>query len=154
MTRHHSRRPAAPECETGGDAERNASTVLLYAGEAPVTATGARLDAVLAESLSGTGVSRARVQEYIRQGLALVDGAAVKKPNAKVYGGERLELHGRAAVSRLAPARRGVRVLYSDHALAVVDKPAGLTTHPAPGISEETLVHRLRSEERRVGKEW
>jgi 23S rRNA pseudouridine1911/1915/1917 synthase len=143
MTRHHLSGPATLGCEAESKVASESPTVLLYTGEAPVTATGARLDAVLAEALAKTGVSRSRVQEYIRQGLALIDGATMKKPNAKVYGGERLELHGRPTVSRLAPARRGVRVLYSDHALAVVDKPAGLTTHPAPGISEETLVHRL-----------
>ncbi|EPR42821.1 Dephospho-CoA kinase [Desulfovibrio sp. X2] len=115
----------------------------LYSGRAPASAAGKRLDAVLARCVAGLGVSRARVQEFVRQGLALVDGRVEDKPGRKLAGGEMLELSGRVRAPALQAGREGVRVLYRDEALAVVDKPAGLTTHPAPGIDEETLVHRL-----------
>jgi len=116
---------------------------VLLCGRAPAAAAGQRLDAVLAEAVAGQGISRGRVQELIREGLARVDGRVAAKPNQRLAGGEMLELSGRVRPTALRAGEEGVTVLWRDAFLAVVDKPAGLTTHPAPGLDDETLAHRL-----------
>jgi len=107
------------------------------------TATPGRLDQFWTENLAARSITRAKVQEWIKTGLAVVDGVVVRKSSCKLRGGEALEL---AIPETRAGARAeegGLTVLYSDSALAVVDKPAGLTVHPAPSCPDGTLVNRL-----------
>jgi 23S rRNA pseudouridine1911/1915/1917 synthase len=55
-----------------------------------------------------------------------------------------LELQAAPAVEPpLVPEERELRIAYEDEHLLVVDKPAGLVVHPAPGYSRGTLVHAL-----------
>jgi len=57
-----------------------------------------------------------------------------------------VEFPGGPAVRQLAPPSSGLRpltIVYEDEALAVIDKPAGLVVHPAPGHWDDTLVHAL-----------
>ncbi|WP_461210713.1 dephospho-CoA kinase [Desulfocurvus sp. DL9XJH121] len=111
--------------------------------DAPPGAAGARLDAFLAGELAGRGVSRARVQELIREGKALVDGGAQAKPGFRLAGGEALELALDIPAPGLTPRAGVLDLVHEDEALVVVDKPAGLVVHPGPGIGDDTLVHRL-----------
>ncbi|MBF0481479.1 MAG: dephospho-CoA kinase [Desulfovibrionaceae bacterium] len=110
---------------------------------APAQAAGMRLDAFLAERLAGSGRARSEIQKWIKDGLVLVDGAAAAKTSLKLRGGEELRLSVPAAVARLAPEEGELDILYADDALLVIDKPAGLTVHPAPGRTSGTLAHRL-----------
>lgn len=109
----------------------------------PAAARGERLDAFVAGLLAGEGVSRGAVQELIRQGHVTLDGRAPAKAGLRLAGGEalavRLELPGTA----LTPEAGELRVVHEDARLAVIDKPAGLTVHPAPGLETGTLVHRV-----------
>jgi 23S rRNA pseudouridine1911/1915/1917 synthase len=97
-----------------------------------------RLDAVVAERL---GVPRAEAQRAISAGGVLVDGTARPKSH-RLLGGERIEvdLSAAAVVPAESPA---VPVVYADAHLLVVDKPAGLPTHPTENRRTGTLVNRL-----------
>jgi len=106
-------------------------------------ATPARLDQFWAEKLAERSVTRAKIQEWIKAGLAVVDGAIVCKPSYKLRGGEAVRLAMPVACAGAREEEGSLAVLYSDDALAVVDKPAGLTVHPAPSCPDGTLVNRL-----------
>ncbi|HSA91501.1 MAG TPA: RluA family pseudouridine synthase [Terriglobales bacterium] len=109
---------------------------------------GNRLDQFLTRRLAG--VSRARVQELIRQGKVEVNGAAAKS-SLKLRGGERVEVLGPAERPplRAEPEEIPLDVVYEDDSLAVVNKPAGMLVHAGAGTGRGTLVnallHRFRS---------
>jgi 23S rRNA pseudouridine1911/1915/1917 synthase len=107
----------------------------------PDGAAGRRLDSFLAE-LPEIG-SRAVAERLLSAGGVLVDGRARVKGH-KLAGGEQLEFEPPArAVSTLEPQAMDLDVPYEDEHLLVVDKPAGLVVHPAPGHAQGTLVHGL-----------
>jgi 23S rRNA pseudouridine1911/1915/1917 synthase len=75
----------------------------------------------------------------------LVDGERRPKSH-RLEGGEEVEVElepGPDAPEGLAAEELDVRVVYEDEHLLVVDKPAGLVVHPAPGHASGTLVHGL-----------
>jgi 23S rRNA pseudouridine1911/1915/1917 synthase len=107
----------------------------------PEDAAGERLDRFLA-GLPEIG-SRAVAERLLRDGGVLVDGAARAK-SARLAGGEELEFEAPGPVtSTLEPEEMELTVPYEDEHLLVVDKPAGLVVHPAPGHARGTLVHGL-----------
>ena len=113
---------------------------------APAEAAGQRLDAWLAALPELSGLSRARIQQAVRQGGCLVDGRAVAKPGLRLDGGEEvaLELDRPASASDgPRPEPGALRVVHADERLLVLDKPPGLTVHPAPGRPDGTLVNIL-----------
>ena len=117
----------------------------------PDTAAGERLDRFLA-SLPEIG-SRAVAERLVREGGVLVDGAPRTK-SAKLEGGEQLEFEPPKPVrSTLEPEPMALSVPYEDEHLLVVDKPAGLVVHPAPGHAQGTLVHGLLAYEVEGGEE-
>ena len=89
-----------------------------------------RLDAVLAGAFPD--LSRARVQRLIEAGHARINGVAGRKA-ATVAAGDALELDVPATPHDAAPTGLSLPVLYEDPQLAVIDKPAGLAVHGAPG---------------------
>jgi 23S rRNA pseudouridine1911/1915/1917 synthase len=106
----------------------------------PDSAAGERLDRFLA-SLPEVG-SRGVAQRVLTEGV-LVDGQARAKSH-RLSGGEEVEFEAPKAPSpELAPERMDLRIAYEDEHLVVVDKPAGLVVHPAPGHATGTLVHGL-----------
>ena len=106
----------------------------------PESAAGERLDRFLA-SLPEVG-SRSVAQRVLADGV-LVDGEARTKSH-RLNGGEQLEFEAQEAPSAvLAPEEMDLRIAYEDEHLVVVDKPAGLVVHPAPGHATGTLVHGL-----------
>ncbi len=107
----------------------------------PAEAAGARLDRFLA-SLPEVG-SRAAAERLLEGGGALVDGAARPKSH-RLEGGEEVVLElNEAAGSELQPEELPVRIAHEDEHLLVVDKPAGIVVHPAPGHATGTMVHGL-----------
>lgn len=101
-----------------------------------------RLDAVVG-GLERVG-SRAEAQRLIEAGRVLVDGE-VRPKRHPLAPGERVEVRPMApALSELVPeASVPFTVMYEDEHLLVVDKPAGVVTHPSAGHSGGTLVHGL-----------
>jgi 23S rRNA pseudouridine1911/1915/1917 synthase len=106
----------------------------------PDEAAGERLDRFLA-SLPEIG-SRG-VAERVLATSVLVDGEARAKSH-RLAGGEELEFDAPEVVAPvLEPEQMDLRIAYEDEHLVVVDKPAGLVVHPAPGHQTGTLVHGL-----------
>jgi len=107
----------------------------------PAEAAGERLDRFLA-GLPEVG-SRGAAERLIESGAATIDGERPAK-SRRLEGGERLELELPEAPSE--EIRREdvpLRVAYEDEHLLVIDKPAGVVVHPAPGHATGTLVHGL-----------
>jgi 23S rRNA pseudouridine1911/1915/1917 synthase len=106
----------------------------------PDAAAGERLDRFLA-SLPEIG-SRGTAERVLAEGVR-VDG----RPRVKSYrlaGGEELEFEPPdQATTALAAEEMQLRIAYADEHLVVVDKPAGIVVHPAPGHPSGTLVHGL-----------
>jgi 23S rRNA pseudouridine1911/1915/1917 synthase len=105
----------------------------------PDAAAGERLDRFLA-SLPEIG-SRGTAERVLAEGV-LVDG----RPHAKSHrlvGGEELEFEPPEQARPLAAEEMELRIAHEDEHLLVVDKPAGVVVHPAPGHARGTLVHGL-----------
>ena len=100
-----------------------------------------RLDKALAQKLSD--LSRARLQALIAEGALSRDGSVLRDASAKAAPGRyRLRLPPPvAAEPRAEPIP--LTVLFEDAHLVVVDKPAGMAAHPAPGSETGTLVNAL-----------
>ncbi len=109
---------------------------------------GMRLDRFLAERLRDR--SRAEAQRWIREGRVRLFGrgggpVAIRLlPRTELKSGQSVEV-------RIPPPRRvevrpepiGLSVLHADDDIVVIDKPAGLIVHPAPGHETGTLVSAL-----------
>lgn len=107
----------------------------------PDEAAGERLDRFLA-SLTEIG-SRGSAERLVSTGSVLVDGE-VRGKSHRLTGGEEVEFEPEQAPGQeLEPEAMELRIAYEDEHLLVVDKPAGLVVHPAPGHAVGTLVHGL-----------
>jgi len=107
---------------------------------------GTRLDKFWAGELAGEGVSRGRVKAWIEDGQATVNGAVVTKGKSRLSEGDVVAIgSGGTGVAEDAPqpVPGRLEVLFEDEHMLVVDKPAGVTTHPAPGEPGPTLVNFL-----------
>jgi 23S rRNA pseudouridine1911/1915/1917 synthase len=113
-----------------------------YRITAPPEAAGQRADRFLAESI-GT-LSRARVKGLIEEGRATRDGAALRQPAEPVRAGALYVVTPPPLIDATPQAQTiPFPILYEDSALIVLDKPAGLVVHPAPGNEDGTLVNAL-----------
>jgi len=105
-------------------------------------AAGQRTDRFLADAI-GT-VSRTRVKSLMQGGAVLRDGAALRDPAEAVHPGARFVVQRPSPVSAVPqPQAIPFEILYEDRDLIVLDKPAGLVVHPAPGNEDGTLVNAL-----------
>jgi len=105
-------------------------------------AAGQRLDRFLADRI-GT-VSRSRVKSLIEAGLARQDDITIREPAETVRPGVTYTLVIPAPrPARPEPQAIPLTILYEDSDLIVLDKPAGLVVHPAPGNPDHTLVNAL-----------
>ncbi len=133
--------PSAQHPETAAASATH--QVACWRAETDHLAAGLRLDAFLAAKLEGQGISREKVKSWIKAGNLLLDGSICRKPNTRLSGKEVLELRCELAATPLTPESGALDILYQDRRLLVLNKPAGLTVHPAPGLPAGTLVHRL-----------
>lgn len=107
---------------------------------APPEAAGTRADRFLADALGS--LSRSRVKALIEAGHASRDGQPLTEPAEPVRAGARYRLHiPRPAPATPQPESIPLTVLFEDRDLLVIDKPAGLVVHPAPGNQAGTLVN-------------
>lgn len=87
--------------------------------------------------------SRARWQALIQEGRVRVDGQTCK-PRHRLHGGEEIEYEiPEATPVALKAEAMDLAVLFEDSDMIVIDKPAGLVVHPAPGHDAGTLVNAL-----------
>jgi 23S rRNA pseudouridine1911/1915/1917 synthase len=102
---------------------------------------GKRLDQVVHECLSQ--FSRARIQQWIRDGRVRVNGSAVR-PSRTVRAGESIDVEpAEAPPLHAAPEDIPLQVLYEDNDLVAIDKPAGMVVHAGAGVHSGTLVNAL-----------
>lgn len=100
-----------------------------------------RLDLYLAEKIEG--FSRSRLKGLIESGMVLVDGKE-GKASQSLKGGEQIQL----SIPEVQPASLHaqdipIEIKFEDDYLAVINKPAGLVTHPGAGVTDGTLVNAL-----------
>ena len=121
---------AAPESEI---------THTVTAGEAEA---GGRLDRVLAGLVSN--LSRTRIKALIEEGRVSADGETIMDPSYRVKPGQTFAIivpESRPAAPEPQPI--DLDIVFEDKDVLVIDKPAGLVVHPAPGNPDRTLVNAL-----------
>ena len=102
---------------------------------------GARIDAWLASHADG--LTRSAAARLLETGGVTVNGAAAAK-NYRLAGNETIEVsRPDAEETAAAPQDIPLDVVYEDEDVIVVNKPAGLVVHPAPGHPDGTLVNAL-----------
>ncbi len=104
-----------------------------------------RLDKALAQAVpENASLSRSRLMRMIADGAVSLQGRPVTDGKAKVTEGQiyTLRLDPAAAVDTLAQDIP-LSVIWEDTDLIVIDKPAGMVVHPAPGTPDGTLVNAL-----------
>jgi len=113
----------------------------------PAEAAGQRLDQFLTTQIPDT--SRARVQQLIAEGKALVNDSSAKS-SLKLKGGETITILGDATPPPLRAIAEEIPldIVYEDDYLAVVNKPAGMMVHAGAGATDDarnrgTLVNAL-----------
>lgn len=103
---------------------------------------GRRLDQSLAELLPD--YSRSRIQNWIDAGLVAIAGQAVSRKQ-KVWGGEAVSVEPEAHPAELPYQAEAIalNIVHEDDAILVINKPAGLVTHPGAGNWDGTLLNAL-----------
>jgi 23S rRNA pseudouridine1911/1915/1917 synthase len=103
---------------------------------------GQRIDRFLADAIAG--LSRSRVKSLIEERRLTRDGHPVTQPAESVRAHAIYALHLPAATPAIPQAQDiPFPILFEDRDLLVLDKPAGLVVHPAPGNEDGTLVNAL-----------
>jgi 23S rRNA pseudouridine1911/1915/1917 synthase len=122
---------------SGGKAIRHSPEVVTLV----VDMSGVRLDKYLAAKYPE--LSRSAIQKLIREGSVLVNGLEAR-------AGQELRIGNTIHITfppredkTLNPEPIPLKIVYEDNDLIVLDKPAGLTVHPAPGHTSHTLVNAL-----------
>ena len=122
---------------------RKAAGVPSYTVRVPQDKAGGRLDRVLADALGA--LSRTRLKGLIEAGrVADGSGSPSTDPARRVHAGETFRITvPPPEPAKPQPQALPLHVVYEDGDLIVVDKPAGLVVHPAPGNRDRTLVNAL-----------
>ncbi len=127
----------------------NGKPATTYTVTVPEDKAGARLDRTLADLLPdlSPGLSRTRIKALIETGAVAIDEAAgtpANDPAQKVRPGQTFTIDV-PPVEAPEPMAQAIplSVIYEDDDLIVIDKPAGLVVHPAPGNRDRTLVNAL-----------
>ena len=108
-----------------------------------VDKTGPRLDKFVSEQYPE--LSRTHIQKLIADGYIRVN-ERVAKAGLKLKAGDRLTINlPPPTPTSLLPEAIPLNIVYEDDDLLVIDKPAGLVVHPAPGHPDHTLVNALLS---------
>lgn len=124
-----------------GDDDEAGNRLVIVIGEDAAP----RLDKALALAVpEQAALSRSRLMKMIDDGDVLRDGVAVTNPKTKVKQGEVYTLILAPAVDvATLPEDIPLTVIWEDGDLIVIDKPAGMVVHPAPGTPSGTLVNAL-----------
>jgi len=111
---------------------------------------GWRLDRALSELIPE--FSRSYLQQLIEAGAVTRHGQALCKPSARVQAGEHglIELRPTPQSQAFRPEPMALQVVHQDDHLLVINKPAGLVVHPAPGNWSGTLLNGLLAHDTRA----
>lgn len=111
--------------------------------------TGTRLDVLVARRL---GLTRSYANKLVRKGGISLSSCQAPKPSLKLPEGTRVEVTiQKIETLDLEPEPVEFGVVYEDEDILVIDKPAGLVVHPAPGHWTGTLVHGLLYRDPMIG---
>ena len=104
-----------------------------------------RLDKALSRDVPAEAdLSRSRLGRLIETGAVTVNDAVVENPRFKVSEGDEITVTVEAAIeSDIVGEDIPLVVVYEDDDLIVIDKPAGMVVHPAPGTPNGTVVNAL-----------
>jgi 23S rRNA pseudouridine1911/1915/1917 synthase len=104
-----------------------------------------RLDKALARDVpEAAALSRMRLGRLVAGGAVRVNGAVICEAKSRVAAGDLIEIEvPDPADSHIGAEEIALQVVYEDAHLIVIDKPAGMVVHPAPGSREGTLVNAL-----------
>ncbi len=106
------------------------------------TDAGQRLDRLLAGRLAD--LSRTRLKALIEDGRVTTGGATISDASLRVKPGQLFRIAiPDATPDRPQPQAMDLVIVHEDEDLLVIDKPAGLVVHPAPGNPDHTLVNAL-----------
>jgi len=111
-----------------------------HAFKAGEDACGLRLDKFLALKL--TSLSRNKLHELIAKGQVFVNSKA-QKPSLKLKGNEEIRVVEDEPSAGIRPFDLDIKIIYEDDSVIVIDKPYGLTVHPANKNMHDTLVNAL-----------
>ena len=102
-----------------------------------------RLDEILLENYSD--VTRSQIKNQIENGRVTVNGVVATKAGLKVKIGDRIETNFvfDEPLESVAPENIPLDIVYEDADIAVINKPQGMTVHPAAGNREHTLANAL-----------
>ncbi len=107
-------------------------------------AEGKRLDSFLVAQLPDH--SRSSLQRLVKGGAVSCGGETIVDPSHKVRSGEAFTVViPRAEDPDIPPTALPLEILFEDDDVLVLEKPAGLVVHPAPGHRDDTLVNALIS---------
>ncbi len=108
-----------------------------------VPEAGLRLDKLLVQ-LAGE-FSRSHLQHLVDQGCVRVDGQIARSNSARMRLGQRVDIELRPTAESMAfrPEAMALDIVHEDEHLLVLNKPAGLVVHPAPGHWSGTLLNGL-----------
>ncbi|WP_304543184.1 RluA family pseudouridine synthase [Sulfurimonas microaerophilic] len=108
-----------------------------------------RLDTFLASQIAQT---RSQIAQLIKQEVVFVDDKLVARPGVKLKAGQKIKVEfpelkidevNTNLLEEVSWAK-DVEVLYEDEDIMVINKPSGVTVHPAPSVKEPTLVDWLK----------
>lgn len=133
------------ESEGDGEGEHELSDTVSESRDfvVPVSMHGDRLDRAL--TVAAPEFSRSYLQQRIAADDVRLNGAVVTKASSKVRASDRIEIDLRPTPQSQAflPEDMALDIVYEDDDLLVVNKPAGLVVHPAPGNWRGTLLNGL-----------
>ncbi|UFS63213.1 RluA family pseudouridine synthase [Sulfurimonas sp. HSL-3221] len=111
-------------------------------------AGGERLDTFLGKAM---GEPRNQIAHLIKNGHVAVEAKAAAKPGVKLKAGEKVTVTlPQMEPEEAQPIDFDVPILYEDDDLLIINKPSGLTVHPAPSVKEPTLVDWLKHHDIRL----
>lgn len=102
-----------------------------------------RLDQFLYSKLYYYGISRERLKKIVISGGCTINNNVCFSPSKRLKAGMHIFIQLSEFFSPLLPEDGFLEVLFSDEHIAIINKPPGLTVHPASSCQESTLVHRL-----------
>ena len=109
---------------------------------AAATDAGTRLDRLLAAQFPD--LSRSRLKRLVQQGRVRIEDTPINDPAFKVRAGQVFTVDVPPPESAtIEPQAMELRILFEDEHVLVLDKPAGVVVHPAPGNPDRTLVNAL-----------
>lgn len=102
-----------------------------------------RLDAYLGENFKD--ITRSQIKNQIEKGRVQVNGVVVTKSGKTLHAGDEIAVDFilEEPIENLEPENIPLDIVYEDDSIAVINKPRGMTVHPAVGNAEHTLANAI-----------